>query len=264
MKMEWNFERFVAVLYDQDGVIYPFEVLKERIVPTLWRYVIDLLSEAPISDDQWQRFGAKLSEAGAWPKIIYLAKDFLTGSLGKVGIEASEVRLVLHDAIARHPIPNELQLNPGILELLDGFAAASVPQAVVTSSLNPFSVKVLEKLGIVDRFSFIYTAENAEREEVEFKPKPGPWFNALRAIGRFGAGPYLLLEDNLINATEPVMFDHNCHSVLITRNQMSKLTTEHACKRHLKRFGREDAIERILVVDSFEELAARMNQSATA
>ncbi len=65
------------------------------------------------------------------------------------------------------------RLYPGILEVLDGYAGKSL--AVVTNKAEKFTLKILEGLGVRDRFATVLGGDSLE----ERKPHPAPVLRVL-------------------------------------------------------------------------------------
>ncbi len=88
-------------------------------------------------------------------------------------------------------LPARLETMPGLIDLLDALEAGGFPKAVATSSRPHFTQTVLSRFSLVERFSFILTAEDVTHG----KPHPEVY---LTAAERFGHPPQqmLVLEDS--------------------------------------------------------------------
>ncbi|QGJ72409.1 Phosphorylated carbohydrates phosphatase [Planctomycetales bacterium 10988] len=87
------------------------------------------------------------------------------------------------DRLFVHYLDTQLAPMPGLLQLLDHLEAAGLPKAVCTSSRRSFIQDVLgERLGILERFSFVLSAEDV----VQGKPDPEIY---LTAANRFDVLP---------------------------------------------------------------------------
>jgi putative hydrolase of the HAD superfamily len=73
----------------------------------------------------------------------------------------------------------KLELNPGVLTLLDSAAELALPVAIASSSPSSWVVPLAQRLGIDARFSTIVCREHAPRA----KPAPDLYLEALRRLG---------------------------------------------------------------------------------
>jgi HAD superfamily hydrolase (TIGR01509 family) len=80
---------------------------------------------------------------------------------------------------------------PGVQDLLDHLAVASIPLAVATSSTPDYAAGVLTKLGLKDRFQFILTAADIHRG----KPDPEVYQLAAERL-RIAPSQMMVLEDS--------------------------------------------------------------------
>ncbi len=85
------------------------------------------------------------------------------------------VRLFM-ELYAEHCL-DHTRLYPGIREVLDAYAGKSL--AVVTNKVERFSLKILEGLGVRDRFETILGGDSMK----ERKPHPGPILKLLETTG---------------------------------------------------------------------------------
>lgn len=83
-------------------------------------------------------------------------------------------------------------LMPGALELLDRLERNDLPKAIATSSRADYVKKILAPHAVLDRFSFVLTADDVVRG----KPSPDIY---QKAAGRLGCPPsqVLVLEDSV-------------------------------------------------------------------
>ncbi len=87
---------------------------------------------------------------------------------------ARESEQVFEDLLPRH-----LALLPGLLELLAHLDGQRMPRCVATSSSRKFAQRVLELVGVQDRFDFVITAEDVENG----KPAPDIYRAAAQRMG---------------------------------------------------------------------------------
>lgn len=69
-------------------------------------------------------------------------------------------------------------LYPGVIDGLDYLQAQGLPLAVVTNKASRFTVPLLEKLGIADRFRICISGDSVSQK----KPHPEALFSAARAV----------------------------------------------------------------------------------
>lgn len=104
---------------------------------------------------------------GGAKKMLARALDVTGGAVAPERFEE------LHDILLAYyeaHIAVETALFPGGLSMLDGLAANGVQVAVVTNKLERFAVKILDQLGLADRFYTIIGGDTLGRERA--KPRP--------------------------------------------------------------------------------------------
>lgn len=170
----WAYE-LKAVAFDMDGLMVNTE---------------ELYSE--VGDAVLRRRGKRFSNAlkkrmmGLQPQRAFQAMidhEGLTDTIETLAAESAE----LFDAM----LEKELQVLPGLRELLDFLDTRSIRRCVATSSSGQFARKVLRLTELSDRFEFIMTAEDVANG----KPAPDIY---LEAAQRLSVEParMLVLEDS--------------------------------------------------------------------
>lgn len=104
-------------------------------------------------------------------------------------VDPGELEGLLVENMSRDAI----ELRPGVIELL-GHLGASRPLAVATNAPHSVAVVALGRLGILDRFTAIVSAET-----MDDKPAPDVYLAACRAVG-VRPGEAIAFEDSLMGA----------------------------------------------------------------
>jgi phosphoglycolate phosphatase len=92
------------------------------------------------------------------------------------GPETEEAVALFMDLYGEHCL-DRTRLYPGVEEVLDVYAKKSL--AVVTNKVERFTLKILEGLGIRDRFEAVLGGDSMK----EKKPHPGPILRVLETAG---------------------------------------------------------------------------------
>ena len=133
-----------------------------------------------------------------------LTDDLLDNMMGRQSREALQIMIDWHDlddtaeeleaetdVIFGQILETDLRPMPGLLELLDGLEARSIPKAIATSSRRPFAVTMLEKYELLPRFLFLLTAEDIELG----KPNPQIYHRSAETLG-IETAEMMVLEDS--------------------------------------------------------------------
>lgn len=94
-------------------------------------------------------------------------------------------------AILRTKIEADLQMMPGLLELMARVDAAGLPMALATSTHRELTHYMLDQFGLRDRFQFLLTREDV----VHGKPAPDIYLKASSLLGLEPA-KVMVLEDS--------------------------------------------------------------------
>lgn len=119
-------------------------------------------------------------------------RRMLAQSLADAGINAPEVLDRHYAALLAYyadHIADATRPYPGVVEALDELAARDVRLAVVTNKVERLAVKLLDALGLADRFATIIGGDSV----AESKPSPAPLREMLR---RLGGGPAAFVGDS--------------------------------------------------------------------
>lgn len=100
-----------------------------------------------------------------------------TSQAGEAGGEATRDALRLFREIYEEHCLDHTRLYPGIPEVLAAYDAKTL--AVVTNKAEKFTLKILEGLGIRERFSVILGGDSMEQK----KPDPGPILHVMQTAG---------------------------------------------------------------------------------
>ncbi|MGB0910640.1 MAG: HAD family hydrolase [Nitrospirales bacterium] len=135
-----------------------------------------------------------------------VTRELLDNMMGRQSSAALQVMIDWHhlddtveqlqqetDEIFSGLIEKRLAPMPGLLPLLDKIEERDIPKSVTTSSRRFFVDRVLELVGISDRFHFLLTAEDI----VHGKPAPEIYQKAAQRF-QIDPGALLVLEDSEI------------------------------------------------------------------
>lgn len=165
-----------AVLWDMDGTLVDTE--------PLWMAAENELVAESGGDwsqaDALHLVGAGLLDAGA-----YMCERLA------LTMTPAEVVDYLITRVVRRMTQDGLQWQPGARELVAGFRAADVPQAMVTMSYTEVAAPVIEALGL----TVAITGDEVSRP----KPHPDPYLQAAEALG-VDPADCLAVEDSITGA----------------------------------------------------------------
>jgi HAD superfamily hydrolase (TIGR01509 family) len=99
----------------------------------------------------------------------------------------------------------EERVRPGVTELIDAAAAASVGLAVASSSSREWVRSQLDRLGLLDRFAAVLTADDV----VATKPAPDLYLAATASVGA-APGRSVAIEDSAHGCTSAVAAGLRC------------------------------------------------------
>lgn len=139
----------------------------------------------PLHEEAWR---ALLSEKGLDASLdlsfIYSGlsrREILEHYLGPIS-ESEVMKLGRRKDELFSSLMHRIQVQPGLLPVLDQLRAASIPFALATSASRARTFGILGKLGITDRFAAIVTDHDVS------EPKPAPEV-FLEAASRLGVSP---------------------------------------------------------------------------
>lgn len=112
----------------------------------------------------------------------------------KLDIQPENV-MAKHTDLLLQELDQSVQLMPGALTLLDWIGSRSYPKALVTSSGLNYTTRYLSRLGILDRFNDLITAEDVKSG----KPDPEPYILGAVKINRKSSDCFVF-EDSLNGA----------------------------------------------------------------
>ncbi|MDB5929518.1 MAG: phosphatase [Polaromonas sp.] len=165
-----------AVIFDMDGLLLNTEILARRALQ---------LAGADLGLELTDAFFALLIGVPADGNRRLLFEHY--GSAAPAD--------ALFAAAARHQRTlidsGEMQLKPGVLELLDQLDQAGLPHGVATSSGRDKALHHLQRAGIAERFQAIVTRDEVARG----KPHPDLFLRAAQALG-MAPGSCIALEDS--------------------------------------------------------------------
>ena len=167
-----------ALIFDFDGTILDTETAEFRRWQELYR---DYGLELPL--ETWQQGIGTWDVYDPWealPKEALLERESISARMREQVI--AEIR--------------ELDVRPGVHELLDEAEAAGLALAVATSSDRAWVREWLERHGMLDRFVALATRDDVR----QVKPDPELYELAVRRLG-VRAEEALAIEDSLNGAT---------------------------------------------------------------
>jgi putative hydrolase of the HAD superfamily len=156
-------ESVQAIVFDFDGLICDTEGAQVRAARSVFA---DHGAELPLG--RWTELIGTATDERFW--IPWLEEQ--VGNIDRDRIHA-EFRRRNSDEAAL------LQLNDGVLAMLDSVASLSLPVAIASSSQRSWVVPLATRLGINERFVTIVCREDAPRA----KPSPDLYVEALRRLG---------------------------------------------------------------------------------
>ena len=165
-----------AVIFDMDGLLLNTEILARRALQ---------LAGADLGLDLTDEFFALLIGVPADGNRRLLFEHYGPAAPADA----------LFAAAARHQRTlidsGEMQLKPGVLELLDLLDKTGMPHGVATSSGRDKALHHLQHAGIAERFQAIVTRDEVARG----KPHPDLFLRAAQALG-MAPGSCIALEDS--------------------------------------------------------------------
>jgi len=167
-----------AVIFDMDGVLVDSNAHHRGA----WRALLDELDVAPALPEFWRlTIGRPSTEAV--PLLLGRAVDIAEAH------RLADRKLEHYRRLSRHGLP----AVRGVANFIDELAAQSVPCAVATSATRADTDQLLSRLGLLERFAALVTAEDVRRG----KPDPEVY---LRAAGAIGIEPSdcLVFEDAVV------------------------------------------------------------------
>ncbi len=172
-----------AVVFDMDGLMFNTED------------IYDLVGQAVLSK-RGHQFTAELKH-----KMMGLrSHEALTTMIDHCGLNDSveEIESESYELFGRL-LPQQIEMMPGLAELLGSLEQASIPMAVATSSAPQFADLALGCFDLKPRFDFVLTSQDVVRG----KPEPEIY---LLASERFAIAPneMLVLEDSITGTTAAV------------------------------------------------------------
>ena len=133
-----------------------------------WRALLDELGVAPAPPEFWRlTIGRPSTEAV--PLLLGRAMD------APEARRLADRKLEHYRRLARHGLP----AVRGVARFIDELASQSVPCAVATSATRFDTDRLLGRLGLLDRFAAVVSADDVRRG----KPDPEVYLLAARAIG---------------------------------------------------------------------------------
>ena len=164
-----------GVLFDLDGLMFNTEAVFHRTGVEMLRR-----RGKPAPAEVFRGMVGRRA-ADAWPVMIRMMD--LTDTVEELEAEAHAVFPIF---LEEHLAP-----MPGLFELLDALAFASIPLAVATSSGRSYALDLLQRFDLTDRFSTVLGAEDVSHG----KPHPEIYRTA---AGRIDVAPdrSIVLEDS--------------------------------------------------------------------
>lgn len=137
----------------------------------------------------------------------------------------------------------EIEIREGILEALDIFKNAGIPQAVVSNGRRNSVMMALEAKNLASYFKFIATKEDS----CERKPHPGPYLDALNKLNTqnslsLKASECLAIEDD----PKGVISADTAGMITIHRKLSAKQKPSPHAKHHA--YTKEEFLEKISIV----------------
>ena len=147
-----------------------------------WRALLDELGVAPAQSEFWRlTIGRPSTEAV--PLLLGRAMD------APEARRLADRKLEHYRRLARHGLP----AVRGVARFIDELASQGVPCAVATSATRFDTDRLLGRLGLLDRFAAVVSAEDVRQG----KPDPEVYLLAARAI-RIEPSDCLVFEDAIV------------------------------------------------------------------
>ena len=202
-----------AVAFDMDGLLVNTEEL----------YTI-------VGDTILQRRGQRFTPSLKDRMMGLPAESALQIMIDDAGLDATVAELEQESGeIFLELLPSQLELLPGLPELLELVEQKNLPRCVATSSSRAFAKQVLGTVKILDRFDFVITAQDVSKG----KPAPDIYHAAAERMS-VATQNMLVLEDSHHGATAGVLsgactiavpgehsINHDFQSVAYVADQLS-------------------------------------------
>lgn len=168
-----------AILWDLDGTITDTE--SQWVANT--KMIIEARGGNWLKSDEEALHGSSTEDHAGHMEYV-LRRD--GGDVADSMVLFEEVAVLMAEQVYSDP-----DLMPGAIELLDAFAAAGVPQALVTATPNSLAGPAIESLP-KEYFAARVTGDQVQRG----KPDPEPYATAISRLG-VNASECLAFEDSL-------------------------------------------------------------------
>jgi HAD superfamily hydrolase (TIGR01509 family) len=167
--------RIRAIAFDMDGLMVNTESLYTQVGDSLLRR-------------RGRRFSKALKDQmmGLPSYKAFRVMIEFEGLSDSVELLAEESRREFADILA-----DQLEVLPGLMELLEFTDSCGLPRCVATSSSREFAAQVLRLTSLQDRFEFVITANDVK----DGKPAPDIYLEAARRL-QINACEMLVLEDS--------------------------------------------------------------------
>lgn len=141
-----------AVVFDLDGLMFNTETLYQQVGGELMRRRGKTFGPDLLDQIMGRRTHVALQMMIDWHK--------LPDTVETLSLESAQIFSAILDT--------QLERMPGLEVLLESLESAGIPKAIATSSVRPFTLRVLGQFNLAPRFEFILTAEDV----TEGKPHP--------------------------------------------------------------------------------------------
>lgn len=174
-------DKIEAAFFDCDGVLIDSEpasavrnmaVYKALGVPTTYEDNLELVGKSVES----------IPSVAAKYGITISVMDFINKSNELVAAGELDPSIYLSE---------DLDLMPGVIELLEHLRAQGIKTALVSSSHAPHVLQLLNRFGMVSLFDAVITGDMT----TEHKPNPAPYLEAMSILGAAPANS-LVFEDS--------------------------------------------------------------------
>ena len=167
-----------GVIFDMDGVLIDSGAHHREA----WRALLDELGVTPARPDYWR---LTIGRPGNEAVPLLLGRPVPWSEARRLADRKGE----LYRQIARDGLP----AVRGVRAFVDEVAAAGIPRAVATSASRVDVERLLDPLGLLNRFDAVVTAEDVRRG----KPDPEVYLLAAESIGA-PPGQCLVFEDSVV------------------------------------------------------------------
>jgi phosphoglycolate phosphatase len=170
---------FQIVGFDLDGTL----VDSNRDLAPALNHALTVIGRAPVAPESVRNF-----VGGGTRMMLTRALDHTGGALAEAEFELALGALLAHYEahIADHTVP-----YPGCLEALDALADRGCKLAVITNKIEVFSRKLLDALGMSDRFALILGGDTLGPGRA--KPAPDMIDTAILMLG---GGSFAMVGDS--------------------------------------------------------------------